>query len=231
MARLLVSDEVRALLPTAALERVLAAREHTEIICGTCRLTIAPEDQAVVSVSVAIDRPAERSAVLLAHATCQPSVVHEVTWPADHVDDRFSYWVALRAHPIPCILIWEPVSLHIDAEAGQALNVSFYTSKGFQASEHGMALSDGPPLPGWVLRSSGKDLVLDSPTEEAERFSGVNDGDPERVAWLQHAKHSRRCLLIVGESLGLDRIDAERIDALLAVGRAVATVVLAEITD
>ena len=230
MSRLLISDEVHALLSTTVLERILAMREHTTIICNTCGVTITPEDPDIVSVSLDTDPPADRGALRFAHATCAPSTVTYTTLP-DGLRDDFTYYWLLRRGRIGAVLMWEPVSLALNVDAGQAANVIVYTRQGFAPSQDGIADTNGPVLPGWTLRNEGDDLVLHAPNGPAETFHLAADAtDPERALWLKTAKTSRRCLLIVGESLGLERFDADRIGALLADGRAVAAVVLAKIT-
>ncbi len=96
-------------------------------------------------------------------------------------------------------------------------------------SPHGIACAAAPRLPGWTLRRAEHDLVLESPKGEAERFTLADDADSEQAAWLDLAQGSGCCLLIVGESLGLDHPDLDRIDALLADSRAVAAIISTDI--
>jgi hypothetical protein len=85
----------------------------------------------------------------------------------------------------------------------------------------------GPTLKDWVLEGDRDRLVLrrgPKPVEEFDRIAAVAPS-----GWLTAARGERRCLLVVGETLGLDRPDPERIGALLADGRAVGAIVPAKI--
>jgi len=182
VSRLQISDQVRALLPTPVVERVIAARQHTDIICPACRITITPKDPAIVSVSVAVDSGSDHMRLVLAHAACQPSIVISAQLP-DGIDWRFSYRMFVRDHAsLPCVLVWEPITIAVLPDASSTVNVLVYSRQGFAASPDGVRYTQPPVLRGWMLRNRGEDLVLHSPDGEAEDFTLALDGDPERAA-------------------------------------------------
>lgn len=222
-----MSDEVRDLLPTALLERVIAHRETTELTCVVCGGTITPENPAPVSVLVRFRADERRPVVQYAHASCAPSKVLDQP-VVEPQSPRTTYLTALRPYnPVPAVLLWEPISVTVTAERGQAAQIAAYHQHGFQPSELGLNQIREPLLgQGWVLRGQGDGLVLQSPHGPLEEFPDVaSHADPN---WLDAVHKTRRCTLVVGE-LGLDRASFERIDVLLAEGRAVTATVLARL--
>jgi hypothetical protein len=226
MSRLSVSDEVRDVLSTAALERAIAQREHTELVCAKCGGTIIPEDPDPASVIVGfVDH--DIAVLRFAHGACAPSHVdREARW-AGAMKLAFSYVAMLRVRRVAAVLVWEPVTVLLDGAGREAGKVATYRSAGFVSSQDGLAETAGPFRKDWMLAGGTDSLVLRRGAEPVEEFDGVGAVAP--AGWLDAARGERRCLLVVGETLGLDRPSPERIDALLADGRAVAAVVRAKI--
>jgi len=121
--------------------------------------------------------------------------------------------------------VWERTAVSVDLAQGEDLGVAWYRGQGFQASEAGIATTTGPLLTNVTLAVRGRDLVLESAPEHRalEQFDDVVSTAPP--GWLAAVRVGGRCLLVVGETLGLERASVARIDALLAGGRAVAAVV------
>ena len=86
---------------------------------------------------------------------------------------------------------------------------------------------NGPVLSDWRLEGKGSTLLLCSPKGTLEQFENIKDSAPQ--GWLQHVADQRRCLLITGDTLGLERPDPERFDVLLQNGQALAAVIPAQI--
>jgi len=217
---LIVSDEVREVLSTAGLEtavreRAIAHRQHTHRRCVICAKHI--EDLATVLMCFDDD---DHATVYYAHPECSPSRLVRGIPPSR---PRISYQAILRSHPIPGVLVWEPIRVSIDLDHPETRNVAAYRERGFQPSEAGLENVAGPELAGWVLYRREGDLVLNSPSGDLEEFSDVTSHAQPR--WFEAVAASRRCLLIMGETLGLDRLSETRISALLADGRAVAAVI------
>ena len=226
MSRLDVSDEVRALVPAAMIERLIAMRNHTELGCPVCRQPITPEDPmpASVVVRVAHDPPV----IQVTHAHCSPSYADYTTALARPTGNRMIYLPVVRGRTPSGVLIWEDHELTLDAESEESVDVALYRQYGFRSSEQGVMHTSGPVLPpGWVLRLQGHDLALHAPHGQLELFEDITATAP--AGWLDDVRRLRRCLLVVGESLGLERPSVERIDALLADGRALAAVVQAKL--
>lgn len=53
--------------------------------------------------------------------------------------------------------------------------------------------------------------MLDSPEGVLEQFDGIASTAPD--GWFDAARTERRCLLVIGESRGLDRFNPDRVDA------------------
>ena len=236
---MVISDEVRALLSTAVIERLLALRQHTEVNCSFCGGAVAPEDPTSMSVVVRMEAATGQRVVQFAHPGCSSSRVDEQTLMRGSDAPRTGYMPLRRVQAPVGVLIWEQYRSAVDPAAGVAENVAFYEAAslpppvradqqaGFRPSEDGLARTVGPVLSGWVLRSRGDDLVLDSPRGALQEFEGISSTAPP--GWFEAVRSSRRCLLIVGDTLGLERFSPARVSALMADGRAVAAVVLARV--
>lgn len=225
--QLIISDEVREQVPSRVLERAIAMRNHTEILCAYCGGRVPPESRKPLTVVVRFGDDG-RGVVNYAHPQCSPSIIDRRTRPRPQRHD-VSYIAYLRPHhPIAGILIWEPTQVDIDAGSGEAFVVTVAQKFGFRPSERGMGDTSGPFLDdGWLLRLSQRDAVLNSPHGVLNTFGDIKATAPP--GWRQALRDSGRCLLIVGEALGLDRPSPERIDALLADGRALAAVVRTDV--
>src|SRR3954452_2251234 len=98
MEGLIISDEVRELMPTAVLARVIAHREHTEVVCSVCGGHVQPDNPAPMSVVVRFDAVSGRPVTQYAHAGCSPSMVDPR--PVRLVgNDRLTYLTLLRQRP------------------------------------------------------------------------------------------------------------------------------------
>lgn len=81
---------------------------------------------------------------------------------------------------------------------------------------------------GLVLEGDATKLLLRNRDEWIQEFDDIGELAPP--GWLNAPRAQRRCLIVVGEMIGLDRLAPERLDVLLADGRAVAAVALAKIS-
>ena len=227
MGRVVISDEVRALLSTAAIERLLAQREHTVLTCVICRASVPPEAPDVMSVLLRFDAAGAQVAQY-AHESCAPSHVDRSDVVVAPDEERVIYTPALLARRrVRAALVWEPRRPVFDLSRSEAVAVMVYRELGFAASDAGVSAIYGPTPPGLVLEGDGAQLLLRSRREPLQWFDDVAAIAPP--GWLEAARSERRCLLVVGETLGVERPSEERLDALLADGRAVAAVALAKI--
>jgi hypothetical protein len=180
--RLVISEEVRGLLPAAALERVIAHGQHTDLVCADCGGRTAPEDGVPMSVVLRVGA-AEQTVVQYTHTDCSPSRVDSkpVAQPAQH---RLLYVAMLRDHQVASVLVWERTAVSVDLAQGEDLGVAWYREQGFQASEAGIATTTGPLLTNVTLGVRGRDLVLESAPEHRalEQFDDVVSTAPP--GWL-----------------------------------------------
>jgi len=227
VGRLAISDEVRALLSTATIQRLLAQREHTELNCVICGGSVPPEAPDIMSVLVRFDLAGGHVAQY-AHESCAPSHVDRSDVVVAPNDEHVIYTPALLVRRrVRAALIWEPRRPAFDMSRSEAVAVMAYRDLGFAASDAGLAAIYGPTPAGLVLEGNGAQLLLRSREGPFQDFDDIAAIAPP--GWLEAARSERRCLLIVGETLGVERFSEERLDALLADGRAVAAVALTKI--
>lgn len=104
---------------------------------------------------------------------------------------------------VSALLVWEPIRASFDMETSEAVSAKVYRELGFKPSQAGIGSTSGPVLGGLVLAVDGTQLRLlhdKVPLQQFDDMAGV-----EPPGWLDVARRQRRCLLIVGETLGLDR--------------------------
>lgn len=202
-------------------------REHTVLNCVVCRETVAPEDPDVMSVILRFDTAGGRVAQY-AHAACAPSHVDRSRPVVAPTDEYVIHMPVLLARPrITAVLVWEPRRPGFDMARSEAVAITAYRSLGFAPSDAGLGSIFGPTPAGLVLAGDGRCLVLRNRDKPLQEFNDTGGVSPP--GWLETARVQRRCLLVVGETLGLERFSEPRLDALLADGRALAAVALAKI--
>lgn len=111
-------------------------------------------------------------------------------------------------------------------ERSEDLSVAI-ANLGVAACATGLVSIVGPTPASLVLDGDATKLLLRDRQEPIQEFDDIGDLAPP--GWLNAARAKRRCLLVVGEMIGLDRPSQARLDVLLADGRAVAAVTVAKI--
>jgi len=175
--------------------------------------------------------PAEASTVVLradghiavaefAHRRCAPSRTDLAALAIVSSGDPRGIAYVEALHPSAgAVLIWER-TLDLRARGAGSGETQPYLDAHRAAGFHAM-LHDDPVrvLDAWSLAPEGDDLLLIHDEATAERF-------PDALArpapgWLEAARASGHCLLLVGSGLGLGAPAADRIQAAMRRGRAV----------
>lgn len=125
MSRLVISDEVRALLPTAVIERLIAQRETTQLTCVVCGRVVQPEAPDPVNAILRFDT-AGGPVAQYAHASCAPSHVDRARPVAAFTEERVVYLpIRLRRRHVTAGLIWEPRRMRFDLQRSEDVSVAF----------------------------------------------------------------------------------------------------------
>jgi hypothetical protein len=222
-----IAGEVRDLLPPDLLEDAIYVPETNDITCADCGAQITPGSDDAISLVVRTNIVGTQPVIQYVHRRCAPSGVRrpDVTLL---LADETTYLPLLRpGHPMPASLLWEPRTQHV-YPPGENAHTSHFRDLGFQTTTRGIMELDAPILPaGWVLRSDGEDLSLESPIGSLQQFTGVALTAPP--GWYQEAHRTRHCLLLTAIGLGLDHPDPEHLDTLTLKGQAVAATIQTQI--
>jgi hypothetical protein len=155
MNRLSISDEVRDTSSIGVIERAIAQREHTELICIECGGAVAPESPEPASVVVGFD---DQGTLIerFAHDRCAPSHVDRAAPWTMSTEPRLTYVPILRPGPPGRGPRLERNAVVLDSKGTDATAIAAYRSGGFVASDDGIETMDSP-----ILKDSvgGVDLV------------------------------------------------------------------------
>jgi hypothetical protein len=222
-SRIEIADEVRDQLPPDLLEDAIRAPESNMITCADCGRQITPGSEEAISVIARTNIVGTEPAVEYVHRRCAPSSVRQPDLTLIAGDDT-TYLPLLRpGHPIPAGLLWEPRLQH-PYPPGENAHTSHFRDLGFQTTTTGIMELEPATLPnGWVLRSNGDDLSLESPIGALQQFSDVALTAPP--GWYEEAHRTDCCLLLTATGLALDHPDPEHLNTFSAQGQAVAATV------
>jgi hypothetical protein len=243
--RLHIAAEIVEQLPAEQLNQVVDMREHTELVCTVCHVTIAPESDETVEV-IALLGPARLLVIRYAHEECKPSGVYELEDPPDEgsaevgdadpeapPEGALLTWVpVLRPEGVPrAVLLWEGSSiLRVPGAEGTLRDphLDHMLAHGFVAADGALDVLSAPLSSQWSLRAEGPGrLSLVGPNGPLETFDDVEEVAPP--GWVQTLGEDGRCLVVYGSQLGLERPEVERINvAIQASQTAVATVPYAQ---
>lgn len=239
--RLHIAAEIVEQLPAEQLNQVVDMREHTELVCTVCHVTIAPESDETVEV-IALLGPARLVEIRYAHERCKASGVYELEDSPDEGIDEVGdadpqaapegallTWVpVLRPEGVPrAVLLWEGSAIvRVTGADGTVRDphLDHMLAHGFVAADGALDVLSAPVTSQWSLRAEGSDrLRLVGPDGPLETFDDVQEVAPP--GWVQTLGEDGHCLVIYGSQLGLERPDLERINvAIQASQTAVATV-------
>ena len=194
--------------------RDLHARQRLR--CHSCGLWVEPAEESTVALRT------DGSVVVaeFAHRWCAPPrtdlAALAVVSSAD--PQGIAYIEAL--HPSAgAVLIWER-TLDLRARGAENAEIQPYLEAHRATGFHAM-LHEEPVrlLDAWSLEPAGEDLLLTHHGATAERFTDALARPAP--GWLEAARTSGYCLLLVGSGLGLRTPATDRIQAAMRSGRAV----------
>jgi hypothetical protein len=239
--RLHIAEGIVEELPAEQLNQIVDTREHTELVCTVCSGKIPPESDETVEV-IALLGPARLLIIHYAHEECKASGVYEMEAsgeegmtdagdgdPEAPLQGANLIWVPiLRPAGVPrAMLLWEASAvLRVEgAEGGQRdPHLDHMLAHGFVAADGALDVLSGPLTGQWSLRRKGPgQLSLAGPNGPWETFDDVEQAAPKE--WTKALEEERRCLVVYGSQLGLERFDVARVnEAIQASQAAVATV-------
>ena len=220
--RLEIDPEVLERLPGSVLMELVDAREHTVLYCSACAGAVAPESPAPMSV-LFLEDPHGEAVLRYAHTACRHSGVYPHEGPLTTPASVPLTWQAvLREHRVPAVLLWES-AYSVHAGAGGELALANYRAGGFWAPEADLSDLDPPEARRYRLRRGPEGLELHGPSAVSDRFA--LGGGAASQDWLDALERTRRCLLVFGVGLGLERRSWQRVADVLQAGAAVTAVV------
>ena len=194
--------------------RDLHARQRLR--CHSCGMWVEPAEQSTVALRA--DR--DVAVAEFAHRWCAPPRTDLAALAVvSSADPRGIAYVEALHPSAGAVLIWER-TLDLRARGAENGEIQPYLEAHRATGFHAM-LREEPVrvLDGWSLEPAGDDLLLTHDGATAERFS---DALARRApGWLEVARTSGHCLLLVGSGLGLGTPATDRIQAAMRSGRAV----------
>jgi len=194
--------------------RTLHARHRLR--CHSCSTWIEPGEESTVGL-----RADGNGAVAeFAHRRCAPSRTDLAALAIVASGDPRGIAYVEALHPSAgAVLIWER-TLDLRARGAGSGETHPYLDAHRAAGFHAM-LREEPVrvLDKWSLAPEGDDLVLSHDGATTERFTGAFARPAP--GWIEAARASGHCLLLVGSGLGLGTPAAERVQAAMRCGRAV----------
>jgi hypothetical protein len=194
--------------------RDLHARQRLR--CHSCGMWVEPAEQSTVALRA--DR--DVAVAEFAHRWCAPPRTDLAALAVvSSADPRGIAYVEALHPSAGAVLIWER-TLDLRARGAENGEIQPYLEAYRATGFHPMLLQEPVRLlDAWSLGPEGDDLLLTHDGATAERF-------PDALArpapgWLEVARTSGHCLLLVGSGLGLRAPATDRIQAAMRSGRAV----------
>jgi hypothetical protein len=194
--------------------RDLHARERLR--CHSCGLWVEPAEES----TVALRTDGNVVVAEFAHRWCAPPRTDLAALAVVSSPDPQGIAYIEALHPSAgAVLIWER-TLDLRARGAENAEIQPYLEAHRATGFHAM-LHEEPVrlLDAWSLEPEGKDLLLTHDGATAERFSDALARPAP--GWLEVARTSGYCLLLVGSGLGLPTPATDRIQAAMRSGRAV----------
>jgi hypothetical protein len=197
-------------------EGLRALHAHHRLRCHSCGTWIEPGETSTVALS------ADRNVAVaeFAHRRCAPSRTDLAALAIVSSGDPRGIAYVEALHPSAgAVLIWER-TLDLRARGAGSGETQPYLEAHRATGFHAM-LHEEPVrlLDAWTLSPEGDDLLLAHDGATAERFTGAFARPA--AGWLEAARASGHCLLLVGTGLGLGTPAAHHIQAAMRSGRAV----------
>jgi len=194
--------------------RALHARQRLR--CHSCGTWVEPADESTVGLRA----DGDVAVAEFAHRRCAPARTDLAALAIVSSGDPRGIAYVEALHPSAgAVLIWER-TLDLRARGAGSGETQPYLEAHRAAGFHAM-LHDEPVrvLDAWSLAPEGNDLLLAHDGATAERFTGAFARPA--AGWLEAARASGHCLLLVGTGLGLSTPAADQIQAAMRCGRAV----------
>ena len=234
--KLQIADELHELLSTNDVQRLIAARNTTDVRCVVCGEEVPAASPETAVVLVSEDAIGGVPVAQFAHERCAESgfTGERVALSAESTGRLVSRF-RVREYPhVPAVLLWEPYEqLTIGAED---LHTRIYRWLGLRPSRRGVLGTSGPRLQtltvklgsahaSVALTAQGVKVIArkvpDQPRLRVKEMDGFSLSlSPSVVEWRRAAERTGRCLLVTGPGLGLEHPSLEREDVLLEDGRA-----------
>src|SRR5829696_6268792 len=198
----------------AACLRDLHARQRLR--CHSCGIWVEPAEES----TVALRAEGDVAVAEFAHRWCAPPRTDLAALAVlSSADPRGIAYVEALHPSAGAVLIWER-TLDLRARGAGSGETHPYLDAHRAAGFHAM-LREEPVrvLDAWSLAPEGDDLVLAHERATTERFTGAFARPAP--GWIEAARSSGHCLLLVGAGLGLGTPAAERVQAAMRCGRAV----------
>jgi hypothetical protein len=198
----------------AACLRDLHARQRLR--CHSCGIWVEPAEES----TVALRAEGDVAVAEFAHRWCAPPRTDLAALAVlSSADPRGIAYVEALHPSAGAVLIWER-TLDLRARGAENGEIQPYLEAHRATGFHAM-LREEPVrlLHAWSLEPEGDDLLLTHDGATHERFP--NALARPAPGWLEVARTSRHCLLLVGSGLGLRTPTTDRIQAAMRSGRAV----------
>jgi hypothetical protein len=198
----------------AACLRDLHARQRLR--CHSCGIWVEPAEES----TVALRAEGDVAVAEFAHRWCAPPRTDLAALAVlSSAEPRGIAYVEALHPSAGAVLIWER-TLDLRARGAENGEIQPYLEAHRATGFHAM-LREEPVrlLHAWSLEPEGDDLLLTHDGATHERFP--NALARPAPGWLEVARTSRHCLLLVGSGLGLRTPTTDRIQAAMRSGRAV----------
>jgi hypothetical protein len=189
---------------------------HHRLRCHSCGTWVEPAEES----TVALHADGNVAVAEFAHRRCAPSRTDLAALAIASSGDPLGIAYVEALHPSAgAVLIWER-TLDLRARGAGSGETQPYLEAHRAAGFHAM-LHEEPVrvLEASSLVPEGDDLVLAHDGATAERFTGAFARPAP--GWIEAARASGYCLLLVGSGLGLGTPAADRVQAAMRCGRAV----------
>lgn len=215
-ARLDLPDAAKDVLRPEEVAGLRDLHARQRLRCHSCGMWVEPAEESTLALRA--DR--DIAVAEFAHSWCAPPQADVAALALlSSADPRGIAYVEALHPSAGAVLIWER-TLDLRARGSESGEIQPYLEAHRATGFHAM-LHEEPVrlLDAWSLEPEGDDLLLTHDGATAERF-------PDALArpaagWLEVARTSGHCLLLVGSGLGLNTPATDRIQAAMRSGRAV----------
>jgi hypothetical protein len=234
--RLDIAEEVSERLDARTVGRLSNSLFASQLACVICKGDIAPGHDQRAAVICFCDYDERTVLCQLAHASCSPSQIISVDLPhaalLEAIDalgrdpgDKIGDWIlGLRRHRVAsAVLVSENLQPLVSTHDGGDLTAAFLTERGFFTTDRRLDSLNPGQASGFLLEIDRDAMYLRGPEGFGETYRHLRSSAPE--GWFEAIEETGKCLVVFGIGLGLANLDADRLDAALGRGEAVAATV------